>query len=1313
MVTASRAGGSGTASAARAAASSGSSGGGALARRLPAEGPSLHFDSVEGLLELAGDVVPASALAEAQPEVEAEVRKATAEARRAELQRLLRALPPKEHDQLWQRVLRVARASLDPRPFLPAAAEEDRQARDEALPVVHAVAVLCEAFAEHVLDAGRDPRLPPRFHEVVSLAQEVLLHLPDVRTQALIARTLEKICTGAFERREDFFGGFLMYLIGRCLEPKMTGVDVARLHKVRDLLYELDWNHESIESLKMQLLRCAANPGFVRTHQGQELLALFYVIHPGFTAEVHQTVKNQLLYCRPAVLKAYAVGLFKAWKMGEAGAKLQVERCVQDWALLAIRSARRSAEKACGVLEEFHLHHHDQPVNELLCRVYGPVLWRSLKVANAVVRENATRLLQYIFPLMPNDVGLAEQEQELQQELCYMRATLEDPSEAVRRAGIGAVSNILKNYWDMLPCSEIAEILTVLMQKCALDKKAPSVRAAVAEGFACVLTNPLSHPTMAAVLPQTSFLLDDRSPLVRASFINLLSVVMQCRGVSIQQVVTNEHLMTRLLFEHTEGQAERLERRALGKNAPDPDSAEGRASCDIVAKKLARLMSPSLFQHDIATQVSRCHYLMTHWPLALLALLTDARDTVPAPDRMKLAAALFHYCLKDLQAVAGTGRSSKGRKSEPKPKPKRVGTMLLVVGVLLEGAFRPSRQRGKRGRGGAAGSKSDTLTPELESFVYEHIKEADFLPLLRAIDAAGGSGSEGPGASSLVEDLLFAMSHLDPTRLPRTVELVRHELMLACRGGTTVASDAARGLSGTAASPRLLALLRTAVRWELAGEALEPAWERLEAAATRLSLRQPVGDDASSAVAVVEAVFQDSEVRAAVLPTKADTLTRLVEAIVAAFGKAWAGGCLGKALKAAESEPTALGGGPAGAELWPRLIGLVVRMALHLEHRVVAPQAQAAATSTDDAQEAPKHPRGPAEGALKQLATTLSSKAVLDALRRLEASASADKHQPPRKRARSSSGGAASAASERLPGDIDAVLRVHERVLEAMNVAHFLSVLRITADEVKRGVKSPAACGGADALGRAATDLLWRWASVADSLQPEDDLRSSKAWILMGRLLHQVAAADAPTPDVLTVASQLFSRTTDEVPGDDADIKKVLQGLFSQLEYDPQLHGFVAKLVGIKLDGSEAMPAAEGGANASEAHPRVAAVAKSLLPAFRGLRTKLLPDFEEAAQLPPPGADPDGANDAEVAHTQLDGPDSTAVDSEVPSTQLDAPGSTMDSEATDTQGGAKRLRRRLQSRSVASQSNPPSTAKSTRTSEGSMFRECFADVGGA
>mmetsp|Transcript_91241 Transcript_91241/g.221553 ORF Transcript_91241/g.221553 Transcript_91241/m.221553 type:complete len:1257 (-) Transcript_91241:468-4238(-) len=1106
----------------------------------------------------------------------------------------VKALPPGEHESLWRRVLTMAGEYLSNEKLLPGGGSEVDELADRAL---HAVAALMASFAEGALDASRSAVLPQAFVEVATLCQEMLLTIPNGQTQALIARALERICTDLFEGREDFFGGVLMFLIGKCLEPRAKAADVTRLYKVRDLLGELDWEHESIDALKMQLMRCAASPTFVRSQHGPDMLCLFYTIYPGFTAEVHGTVKEQVMYTRPTVLESYASGLFKAWRASEGGTRVQIEHCVQEWAGLAIRSARKSADKARAMLEDFHRHRHaDEHVNELLCRLYGPLLWRCLKVANWQVRENAARLLQYTFALFPKELNVADREQELNRQLRLLREALEDPSEPVRRVGCSAVCIILKTYWDIMPPGDTAELLSILTNKCAQDKKAPMVRAAVAEGFSWILLdNPKSHPAMETMLPRVADLMNDRSPIVRAAFVCLLNSIQRCKGFSLSKIISNEALFMRLASEHTEAQAERLQKGTQSsKKISSDDDAEAKASPDLVAKRLARLIAPSIFQSDITEQVRRCTYMLTSHPLTLLALLSHAKDIIATHNRVKLAAALFHMGLRDATG-SGTGGS-------PAQRHKKVSMLLRVVGVLLEGASEPSKRARKKGT-----TATGRFPKELESFVYEHIKEDAFMPLLRASD------EEDTAAARVRDDLLLAISSLDPAKLPNTAEMVRHELTMACRG----AGDAAGY-----ALPRLTALMHTAMKWGILGSALEPAWERLLAAATRLKERQAAAEDTANAITVVEAVFRDQDVRSSIMPAQAETLKQIVEGIFSAFSKSWTAGLANLRSSAATPEPTLMG--PA-AKLWPRILGLVMRVALHLEHRLVPSRAadgsEAAPTDPNDSNgevgaavppstSLPPSPPSLPETMLVHLGQAISSNeamGVLEALETVVAAKSGESLQPAKKRAK----GVA------MPADADMVLLVHERLLEAINATHFLSPLKRNATSTKDGTVTPV-------LARDVELCLWRWACIADVLQPlAEGPRLTPTWVVLGRLLHQMAFADIPTPHVIEALVRLLCRVTEEVPGDDAELKKPLQAIFQRMEFEPQLVKTLAAMI------ASAEPAATGADAADEAkpepievHARVRKVIMELCCSFRNLRAKLLPPEAEAEQAPQsPGQD--------------------------------------------------------------------------------------------
>jgi len=198
-----------------------------------------------------------------------------------------------------------------------------------------------------------------------------------------------------------------------------------------------------------------------------------------------------------------------------------------------------------------------------------------------------------------------------------------------------------------------------------------------------------------------------------------------------------------------------------------------------------------------------------------------------------------------------------------------------------------------------------------------------------------------------------------------------------------------------------------------------------------------------------------------------------------------------------------------------------------------------------------------------------------------------------------------------MPADVDMVVQVHQRILEALNVQHALAVVKRSEAASKDGASTPV-------LARRLEDCLWRWASAADSLRPlEEGPRLPGIWALLGRLLQQSAYAEASSPDVIIAVRRLLGRTTDEVPADDAVLKKALHALFEKLEYEPQLVKFVGLIIG-KADGGQDLEGVADGSSAASAeasalHPRVKAVVLELLPSFRNLRNKFLPKEDATA----------------------------------------------------------------------------------------------------
>jgi len=340
-----------------------------------------------------------------------------------------------------------------------------------------------------------------------------------------------------------------------------------------------------------------------------------------------------------------------------------------------------------------------------------------------------------------------------------------------------------------------------------------------------------------------------------------------------------------------------------------------------------------------------------------------------------------------------------------------------------------------------------------------------------------------------------------------------------------------------------------------------------------------------------------------VLPAKTAAIRDVIEAVSVALPSAITRG-LTELKSSSVAAPMLLG--PSDPRIWPRVLGLIARVALHLEHRVPPPVPAFEVAGPNVL---------PAAQALERCASALTSSLVLEGLEALEALADAtDVPEKPTKRGRKTG----------IPQDLDTLLVLHQRLLEALNAAGFLSVLKLKPqmeqdkDQDKdgdkaRGKQTPGSTFVS--LARSLEVCLWRWTAVADALMPcAAGPRAPGTWQFTGRLVQQMAACELPTPDVMTAMGTLLSRITNSVPSEDSHIIDVLHSVFQRFEYEPQLHKFVRSLLGLTDGGSEEVNkfVREFGEPQCEVHSRVVVVVKELLPRFRVLRSKVDPEAATA-----------------------------------------------------------------------------------------------------
>lgn len=180
-------------------------------------------------------------------------------------------------------------------------------------------------------------------------------------------------------------------------------------------------------------------------------------------------------------------------------------------------------------LRVFHDSKRLREVDSLLLRMYGPILWRSLRCANSLVRVQAATLFFDVFPIQDGDAAAsgaaADNDQLLQRQFELLKTLLEDGDHRVRAVAASGCCRVLNDFWEAVPAAVTHQLLSFIAGKLGADASSAVVRLAVVHGLAQLLNNPRSHATLKSLLPAISNMLDDHSDKVRAGFVNILTKV--------------------------------------------------------------------------------------------------------------------------------------------------------------------------------------------------------------------------------------------------------------------------------------------------------------------------------------------------------------------------------------------------------------------------------------------------------------------------------------------------------------------------------------------------------------------------------------------------------------------------------------------------------------------------------------------------------------------------------------------------------------------------------------------------------------------
>ncbi|XP_054049064.1 condensin-2 complex subunit G2 isoform X2 [Rissa tridactyla] len=388
--------------------------------------------------------------------------------------------------------------------------------------------------------------------ECVFILNGILPASPE--SEKILQRAIQHICEMWWEKglegKEQLGKTLFIILLRKSLAKAATGADIVRLWNLHQTLLCFDYDSEESNEVKDLLLQCFMSVKHIKKEEGRRFLSFLFSWNINFIKMIHGTVKNQLQFFPRSLVEYISEVYFRAWKK-VSGEFLEIleHNCIQDFMHHGIHLPRSSSvhSKVREMLSYFHKQSKvRQGVEEMLYRLYQPILWRSLKARNSEVRSNAAFLFVDAFPVRDPSFNAEEMDNEIQKQFEELFSLLEDPHPVVRSTGILGVTQITSKYWEMIPPTILADLLKKITEELAYDITSADVRCSVFKCLPFILDNRLSHPLLEQLLPAVKHSLHDNSEKVRVAFVDMLLKIKATKAAKFWKICPMEHLLARL-----------------------------------------------------------------------------------------------------------------------------------------------------------------------------------------------------------------------------------------------------------------------------------------------------------------------------------------------------------------------------------------------------------------------------------------------------------------------------------------------------------------------------------------------------------------------------------------------------------------------------------------------------------------------------------------------------------------------------------------------------------------------------------------------
>ncbi|EUD69444.1 hypothetical protein C922_00307 [Plasmodium inui San Antonio 1] len=620
--------------------------------------------------------------------------------KKTELLSTLQSCKAKEYEEIWLLLHKALEERTPPDKLLYDAKNSTLLFREEndrqyLLTCINFICIYLQHLANSDKKRKKHIKLDANFYTLFYKLSEVQFMLSDREVRMSFGKCLFQLCELNLEENEfseHVKVNLLIFLLWKTCSSEGKSADVTKLKKNKDLCKYIKWGVPEKSTNSFYLL-CSYSlnlPKFYAHPDGKFFLAHVWSQHESIASHLfHKFVHNTVLLTHDSI-SHYSQIIHSTWKNCEGMMKETLEMQIEHLVNLALKCPIKVAARFRNVLSIFHNNKGDKSINNLIFKIYDPVIWRSLMSPNWKLRFNATCIFQLIFPVVDPCIKNVNYLASMEKAYHALLDLAEDVNACVLQAVAKCICHILNELWEIISEQKRSALVEVLINKLLRDRQYDNVKVEVLLGFCEMAKNKKIHKLFGKIFHKIKYLINDKSLRVRKNCIALILELNKQLNENLSNQIDFTELMKRVTKDLFTYNVQLCIRKLSYAKYEHHERVKNREMSEFL-KLSCNLITYSMWECSIKEQAKKCVNLLNDYP-ALMICISKFATNMELVQRYKLASVLFEITNVKLgeegnSVLLTAGSTGKGRIGEGFLVGATTGTMqtpLRDVGKLLD-----------------------------------------------------------------------------------------------------------------------------------------------------------------------------------------------------------------------------------------------------------------------------------------------------------------------------------------------------------------------------------------------------------------------------------------------------------------------------------------------------------------------------------------------------------------------------------------------------------------------------------------------------